>query len=255
MHVETVYGYCDSQDLIPHYHSAYRVNHSCKTSLLRLLNDALWNRECGKVTILMAMDLSVAFNTVDHEILPNILCDHFGIIGTALKWFDSYLRPHSCAVTVQKARSSGRDLAFSVPQGSCSSPVLFLAYTSTFPQVVDSRLSIYGFADDHNLGCGFIPGTPGNYDELDKITILTNSLKSITTWMNRNRLHMNNAKTEVLMIGSQSQLNNCITTTLDVNGTMIKTSKMIKYLGTYLDNGVSFKHHIYTKCRTAMWNL
>ena len=158
-------------------------------------------------------------------------------------------------VTVHEARSSERDLAFSVPQGSCTGLVLFLAYTLTFPQVMDSQLSIYGFADDHNLGSGFIPGTPGNKDELDKITILTNSLKSINTWMNRNRLHMNNAKTEVLMIGSQSQLNNCVTLALDVNGTMVQISKMIKYLGMYLDNGLSFKHHISTKCRVAMWNF
>ena len=172
----------------------------------------------------MAMDLSVAFDTVDHNILLNILQDSFRITGTALNWFDSYLRPCSCAVTVQKARSSERDLSVSVPQGSCANPVLFLAYTSSFPQVVDSRLSLY-------LGCGFTPGTPGNLDELDKITTLTNSLKSINTWMNRNRLCMNNAKTEVLMIGSQSQLNRCITTALDVNGTMVQTSKMVKYLG------------------------
>ena len=120
---------------------------------------------------------------------------------------------------------------------------------------MDSRLSIYAFADNHNLGCSFIQGTPGNKDELDKITILTNSLKSTNTWMNRNRLHMNNAKTEVLMIGSKSQLNNCITSALDVKGTMVQISKIIKYLGTNLDNGLSFKHHISTKCRVAMWNL
>ena len=70
--------------------------------------------------------------------------------------------------------------------------------------------------------------------------------------MNRNRLCMNNAKAEVLMIGSQSQLNKCITTALDVNGTMVWTSKMIKYLGACLDNGLSFKNHISTKYRTAM---
>ena len=64
--------------------------------------------------------------------------------------------------------------------------------------------------------------------------------------MNKNRLYMNNAKTEVLMIGLQSQLNNCITSALDVNGTMVQISKMIKYLGTYLDNGLSSKHHIST---------
>ena len=131
---------------------------------------------------------------------------------------------------------------------------LFLAYTSTFPQVVDSQLNIYGFVDDHNLGCGFILGTLDNKDELEKINILTHSLKSINTWMSRNRLQMNNAKTEVLLI-SQSQLNKCVTSAWNVNGTMVQISRMIKYLGAFLDNGLTFKHHITTKCTIAMWNL
>ena len=141
------------------------------------------------------------------------------------------------------------------PQGSCAGPVLFLAYTSTFPQVVDSQLNIYGFEDNHNLGCGFILGTLDNKDELEKINILTNSLKSINTWMSRNRLQMSNAKTEVLVIGSQSQLNKCVTLALNVNRTMVQISRMIKYQGTFLDNGLSCKHHITTKCRIAVWNL
>ena len=154
-----------------------------------------------------------SFDTVDHDILLNILQNGFGITGTALNWFDSCLRPHSCAVTVQKARSSDKDLSFSVPQGSYTGLVLFLAYILSFPQVVDSRLSIYGFADNHNLGCGFTLGTPGNKDEMDKTTTLTNSLKSINTWMNRNRLCMNNAKTEVhdwLTISTQQVHHYCL---------------------------------------------
>ena len=135
-------GYCNANNLIPQYQSAYRANHSCETSLLRLLNDALWNMENGKATILTAMDLSAAFDMVDHDILLNILCDWFGFTGTALNWFNNYLRPCSCMATVQKARSSERDLTFSVPQGSCAGPVLFLAYTSTFPQVINSQLNI-----------------------------------------------------------------------------------------------------------------
>ena len=66
-------GYCNANDLIPQYQLAYRANHSCETSLLRLLNDALWNMESGKATILTTMDLLAAFDMVDHDILLNIL--------------------------------------------------------------------------------------------------------------------------------------------------------------------------------------
>ena len=239
-------GYCDSQDLIPWYQSAYRANHSWETSLLKLLNDALWNRVSGKVTIPMAMDLSATFDTVDHYILLNILQDHFGITGTALNWFDSYLRPHSCAVTVQKARSSDKYMSFSVPQGSCTSPVLFLTYKLSFPQAIDSRPSIYGLQTIKTWAVVSLLVPLATKMNWTRSSTLTNFIQSISTWMNRNRLHMNNAKTEVVMIGSQSQLNKCITTALDINGTMVQTSKMIKYLEAYLDNGLSFKHHIYT---------
>ena len=78
-------GYCNANDLIPQYELAYRANHSCETLLLRLLNDVLWNMESSKATILTAMDLSAAFDTVNHDILLNILCDQFGFTGTALE--------------------------------------------------------------------------------------------------------------------------------------------------------------------------
>ena len=93
-------GYCNANDLIPQYQLSYRANHSCETLLLRLLNDVLWNVESGKATTLTAMDLWAAFDMVDHDILLNILCDWFGFTGIALNWFNSYLRPCLCVVTV-----------------------------------------------------------------------------------------------------------------------------------------------------------
>ena len=102
MHAETVYLILQLTRFDPQNQSAYRANHSCETVLLRLLNDALWNRECDKVTILTAMELTVAFIMVDHEILLNILHDHYGYTDTALNWFNTYLRLCLCVVAVQK---------------------------------------------------------------------------------------------------------------------------------------------------------
>ena len=92
--------HCDSYSLLPNYQSAYRPNHSCETSLLKIINDMLWAMERKNVTAMVVMDLSAAFDTVDHDILLSILENKFGIKDVALRWFDSYLRPRSCKVSI-----------------------------------------------------------------------------------------------------------------------------------------------------------
>ena len=83
--------HCEDFNLQPDYQSAYRENYSCETAVLRISNDILWAFEKQSITSLVAIDLSAAFDTVDHAILLNILNCKFGITDKALKWFDSYL--------------------------------------------------------------------------------------------------------------------------------------------------------------------
>ena len=90
----------------------------------------LWAMERKSVTAMVVMDLSAAFNTVDHDILLSVLENKFGIKDLALKWFESYLRPRSCKVSINSAYSTEKQLPFNVPQGSCAGPSLFLAYGS-----------------------------------------------------------------------------------------------------------------------------
>ena len=90
--------HCKDQDLFPDYQSAYQPNYSCETALVKILNDILWPMENKKVTALMAIDLSAAFDTMDHSILIAVLRERFGITDTALSWFESYLHPRYCKV-------------------------------------------------------------------------------------------------------------------------------------------------------------
>ena len=78
--------------------------------------------EYQEVTALVAMDLSVAFDTVDHGILLDIMNKQFGVSGTALKWSNSYLHLRDCKVTVNGSYSTSRPLNFSVPWGSLAGP-------------------------------------------------------------------------------------------------------------------------------------
>ena len=116
---------------MPSYQSAYWQYHSCETSLVKLTNDILWSMEEQNITAVLALDLSAAFDMVDHDILLQVLKNQYGIDGKALDWYDSYLRPRSCMVQVKSSTSTLQPLEFSVPQGSCGGPVLYSAYTST----------------------------------------------------------------------------------------------------------------------------
>ena len=84
-------AHCDEEDLLPPYQSAYRRDCGCKMALLKIVNDCLWNMENQKVTTIIAIDLSVTFDTVDHLILLEALNERYGINRSALTWFYSYL--------------------------------------------------------------------------------------------------------------------------------------------------------------------
>ena len=106
--------HCDNNHLIPDYQSAYRQGYSCETALLKLVNDVLWSLGRGNTTNFMAIDLLAAFDTMDHNILLQVLRFKFNICGKALTWFDTYLHLRGCRVNVGKEYSSSRDLTCSV---------------------------------------------------------------------------------------------------------------------------------------------
>ena len=98
--------HCDDFNLQPDYQSAYRADYSCETAVLKISNDILWAFEKQSVMSLVAIDLSAAFDTVDHAILLGILNNKFGITDQALKWFDSYLHPRSFKVVIDNKHHS-----------------------------------------------------------------------------------------------------------------------------------------------------
>ena len=84
--------HCERHELMPDYQSAYGANYSCETALVRIMDDILWSMENQEVVPLIVIDLSAAFDTVDHDLLLAVLRKKFGMDQVALKWFRSYLR-------------------------------------------------------------------------------------------------------------------------------------------------------------------
>ena len=246
-------AHCEANLLMPDYQSAYRTNYSCETAITRLVNDILWAMENQNVAALSAIDLSAAFDTVDHNILLEVLKVKFGISGTALDWFNNYLRPRYCKVNVGCEYSSPKELYFSVPQGSCAGPVLYLVYASTMREIVPTSISLYGYADDHALMNCFKSGDL--CAELECIDDIENTMENVKEWMDCNRLKMNSTKTEFILFGNKKQLQKCETKSINVAGEIVQKTSKIKYLGVQLDESLSMKSHIANKCRVAMLNI
>ena len=117
-------------------------NYSCETALVKLFVDLLWLMEWQKINLLVAIDLSAAFDMVDHGILINVLNTAFNVGGKSFDWFKSYLYPRSCKVNIGESFSSSQDLCFSVPHGSLCGPVLYNAYASTMNTVVQPAIAM-----------------------------------------------------------------------------------------------------------------
>ena len=141
--------------------SAYKEHHSTESALLKVKNDILMNMDAQKVTLLVLLDLSAAFDTVRYDFLLDRLRTAIGVSGKALEWFTSYLSGRSQQVAVNGGLPSSFPLKQGVPQGSCLGPVLFTIYTSKMFEIVEKHLpSVHCYADDTQLYVAFSPNKP-----------------------------------------------------------------------------------------------
>ena len=204
--MDRVNEHCKMHDLVANYQSANCNGYSCKTAIVKLVNVILWAMKNQNITTIMALDLSATFDTVNHKILLNVLEKNFGLKGTVLNWFNSYLDWRSCKVNIGEEYSSTRNLPFSVPQGSCAGAQLFNLYCSTMQEVVNPPLTLHGFADEHIVGNKF---KPGEWNEEERcMHELEECAADLKVWMNENRLKMNSDKTEFVLFRTRPQLEN-----------------------------------------------
>ena len=137
---DQVHVHLTTHDLYPKLQSAYRRGHSTETALLKIHNDILIAMDRQHVILLVLLDLSAAFDTLEHSVLLSRLSNSFGIRDTALRWFRSYLSDRSQRVSLDGKVSDKFQLTHGVPQGSCLGSLLFTLYVSKLFYIIKGHL-------------------------------------------------------------------------------------------------------------------
>ena len=174
--------------------------------------------ENNKLTSIICLDFSAAFDTVNHSVLLEVIRNYFGIADMALDWISCYLRNRKFSVHFDSFSSNTKTINFSVPQGSILGPILFNCYVSTLMEIIyeNEENFMSGYADDHALINNFHP------ENIDISPKLVSNISCIKDWMNRNQLKMNGAKTEFIIFGSKHQVQRNDLKSLNKDNTTVK---------------------------------
>ncbi len=154
-----------------------------KLHLLKLKNHLLLASDQGCISLLVLLDLSAVFDTIDHDILIDRLQNYTGFQGQALRWFRSYLsdRYHFVYLNVESSQLS--PVKYGVPQGSVPGPLLFSIHMLPLGNIIRKyEISFHCYADNTQL---YISTRP---DETPKLSKLTECVKNLKDWMTNNFL-------------------------------------------------------------------
>ena len=246
-------NYLQNNNLHERLQSAYRKFHSTETALIKVHNDIITAIDNGQSVILVLLDLSAAFDTVDHGILLTRLSTRYGIRDRALDWFVSYLSDRTQFVKLDGSSSHSIHLAQGVPQGSVLGPILYSLYTSPLSDIADQHgMNYHFYADDSQLYISFKTSCLNDM-EFSKSKMET-CVRDIDLWMLRNRLKLNQDKTEVLVFSSSYRPRPSLDNLMIVDE-IVSCSPMARNIGVVFDNSLSMVPYVNAVCKSAFFHL
>ena len=234
-----VYDYLNATGQIYTSQYGFRSAHSCEHAIGELLGGIVKNIQLGKDTVTLMLDLSKAFDTLQHSVVYKKL-ERYGLRGNCLSWFQSYLTNRTLQVKCTsiagtKAISNREKVEYGTPQGSCMGPLLFLIFCNDLHLNLQYLGSIQ-FADDTTL---YISHRNMNYMKF----CLTTDLESMEDWFRANKLTLNIEKTVLLHFGPGNKNKEALSD-ITIGGKRLQVATSSKFLGLWIDNKLKWTEHV-----------
>ena len=230
------------QQMVECFQSAYRKNHSTETALLYVTSAVKTAMDKKQGTILLLVDFSSAFDTINHNILSRRLRLRYGFVGKALDWLTSYLKERTQRVVIGYQSSSITTLTTGVPQGSVLGPLLFSLYVQPIGDTIRAhRLFFHQYADDLQVYTHFYLTHSALVAAVKQ---MEDCLDEVKVWMARNSMFMNDGKTQYLPILPKSADAIVDKSVIRVGEATITASRCVQCLGVCIDRHLDIKKQV-----------
>ena len=230
--------------------SAYKKNHSTETALLKISNDIIQSLDVKHCTILASLDLSAAFDTVDHKVFLHKLYNEFGIEDEALNWFRSYLDNRKHRVSINGISSDSHKLKCGVPQGSVLGARMYTMYTRQLSHIILRHgLQHHSYADDTQI---YIQCENNAEARSEAMAKLEHCISDICIWMKANALKLNEDKTECIIFSTDKDP---VYMTLQAGTQTVKSQDTVKVLGVMLDSKMTLNQQISSISRSVHMHI
>lgn len=238
-----------NNDLIPPMQSGFRSGYSCTTALCSITDDFIKACDESKITVLITLDYSKAFDMISHELLIDIL-RYLGFNSNAVKLVKSFLTDRSQVVVCGDRVSDSLHITRGVPQGSILGPLLFITYTCLFHKCLKT-CQYHLYADDTQLYCSFPPLEKNEFCQK-----INQDLANLYNVIRKHNLKVNPLKSTVTIIGSK-QYRGMVSDTCQfyIGGELIPFKDQVKSLGLTIDSDLRFSFHVNNMLRRAYASL
>jgi len=207
---------------------------------MKVTGDILRILDSGDLATLALLDLSAAFDTVDHDVMLCRLRVSYGLTGVSLQWFTSYLLGRTQHIRYAGHSSNESPVKYGVPQGSVLGPILFILYTADLVPLIEQHgLVPHIYADEAQ-----IVGSCDSSNPLSLCRRVEICLADVASWMSSNQLQLNTSKSELMWCSSFGRCHQLPTNSLIIGLDDIRPVATVKNLGLYLDATMSMRTHI-----------